>query len=59
MPRFDLTDHDRYRIAKARQELAALKRLDLADDRAMAHTLGRVEVVLQQLLEMLDEDGES
>lgn len=55
MARFDLTDHDRYRIEKAREELAAAGRLDLSDDRAMARTIGRLEVALRQLLEMLDE----
>jgi len=42
MARFELTGHDRYRIGQAREALAAV---------------GRLETVLQQLLEMLDEDG--
>jgi hypothetical protein len=57
MARFDLTEHDRYRIEAARKELATP--VDLADDRAMARRIGRLEVALQQLLEMLDEDGAS
>jgi hypothetical protein len=57
MGRIDLTDHDRYRIEAARRELAAVEQLDMADDRAMARMIGRLEVVLQQLLEMLDEAG--
>lgn len=54
----NLTDHDRYRIEAARTELAAAGRLDLSDDRAMARTIGRLEVALQQLLEVFDESGE-
>lgn len=57
MARFDLNDHDRYRIEKAREELAAVKQLDLADDRAMARTIGRLEVALKQLLEVFDGGG--
>jgi hypothetical protein len=53
--RFDLTDHDRYRIEQARKELAALDSLDMGDDRAVARALGRLEVALQQLVEMVDE----
>lgn len=57
--RFDLTDFDRYRIEAAREELARAERLDLSDDRAMARTIGRLEVALQHLLEVFDgEDGD-
>lgn len=55
MSRFNLTGHDRYRISKAREELAALDGLDLGDERAMARTIGRLEVALQQLVEMVDQ----
>ena len=58
MRRFDLTDHDRYRIEQAREALAAAKQLDMGDDRAMARMIGRLETVLKQLLDMLGEDGE-
>jgi hypothetical protein len=58
MARFELTGHDRYRIEKAREELAAAEQLDLSDDRAMARTIGRLEVALKQLLEILDEGGQ-
>ncbi|WP_045563002.1 hypothetical protein [Streptomyces sp. FxanaA7] len=58
MARFELTDHDRYRIEAARRELANAQQLDMSDDRAMARRIGRLEVVLQQLLEMLAEVGE-
>jgi len=54
--RFPLNEYDEHRVQKAREELAADP--DLADDRAMARKIGRLEVVLQQLLEMLDEPGE-
>ncbi|MDR3083110.1 MAG: hypothetical protein LBV60_19690 [Streptomyces sp.] len=57
MARFALTGHDLYLIEKAREELAA--GVDLSDDRAMARKIGRLEVALQQLLEMLDADGAS
>ncbi|MFD5566623.1 hypothetical protein [Streptomyces cadmiisoli] len=59
MARFEMTGHDRYRVEKAREELARAGDLDLADDRAMARTIGRLEVALQLLLDMLDEDGTS
>lgn len=58
MARFEMTGHDRYRIEKAREELAAAERLDLSDDRAMARTIGRLKVALKQLLEMLEEGGQ-
>ncbi|MEF9903694.1 hypothetical protein [Streptomyces sp. P9-A2] len=48
--------HDEYRVRKAREELAAP--VDLSDDRAMARRVGRLEVALEQLLEMLAERGE-
>ena len=54
----DLSAHDRYRIEAARAELAAVDGLDLSDDRAMARTIGRLEVVLRQLLDVFDEGGE-
>ncbi|MEU0847705.1 hypothetical protein ABZ387_07020 [Streptomyces flaveolus] len=57
MARFEMTRHDQYRISKAREELAAAKRLDLSDDRAVIRTLARLEIALAQLLEMLGEDG--
>lgn len=57
MPRFEMTEHDRYRVAKAREALAATESLNLLDERAMARTIGRLEVALQQLVEMADEAG--
>lgn len=55
MSRFEMTEHDRYRVQKAREELAAAESLNLLDERAMARTIGRLEVALQQLVEMVDE----
>lgn len=55
--RFEMTDHDRYRVAKAREALAAAESLNLLDERAMARTIGRLEVAVQQLVEMTDEAG--
>jgi hypothetical protein len=52
---FDLSDHDRYRIAKAREDLAAAKAADLSDGRAVARMLGRLQVALEQLLDVFDE----
>lgn len=59
MSRFELTEFDRYRIGKAREELNAAKALDLSDDRAMARALGGLEATLEQLLAVFDEDGAS
>lgn len=61
MPRFELDNFDRWRVAQAREALAASEQLDMGDDRAMARMLGRLEVVLRSLLEMVDEatGGES
>lgn len=54
----DLTDHDRYRIAQARRDLAAARQLDKPGDQATAHMLGRLEVALEQLLEVFGEAGD-
>ena len=58
MARMDLNDYDRYRIAQAREALAKAEQLDMSDDRAMARTIGRLEVALSQLLDVIDEEGE-
>ena len=57
MARFDLSDRDRYRIDSAREELANAEQLDLRDDRAMARTIGRLQVALGQLLDVFDEEA--
>lgn len=53
--RFEMTGHDLYRVAKAREALANAETLNLLDERAMARTIGRLEVAVQQLVEMADE----
>ncbi|MFJ9740846.1 hypothetical protein [Streptomyces sp. NPDC101166] len=58
MGRFELNQSDRCRIDAARHELVNAQQLDMSDDRAMARTIGRLEVALQQLLEMFGEGGE-
>jgi hypothetical protein len=55
MSRFEMNGTDRYRVGAAREALAGLESLDMGDDRAMARTIGRLEVALQQLVEMVDE----
>ncbi|MGW0626458.1 hypothetical protein [Streptomyces sp. NPDC002758] len=59
MARFEMNDLDRYRIGQARDALAESERLDMSDDKAMAREIGRLRAVLESLLEMVDEDGES
>jgi hypothetical protein len=59
MARFELNGHDRYRIEAAREALSEVQRLDMGDDRAMARMIGRLEVTVQQLLEMVGEGGTS
>jgi hypothetical protein len=49
-----LNDHDRYRIAQAREALAKAEQLDMSDDRALCRMLGRLEVALSQLLDVID-----
>ncbi|MBL3670253.1 hypothetical protein JL475_30615 [Streptomyces sp. M2CJ-2] len=55
-PRCPTPHHDEYRVRKAREELATP--VDLSDGRAVARRAGRLEVALEQLLEMLAERGE-
>lgn len=50
-----MTEHDLYRVTKAREALAKAEQLDMGDDREMARTIGRLEVALAQLVEMVDE----
>ena len=59
MSRFDETGdwYDAHRVRKAREELTT--DIDLTDDRAVLRRMGRLEVALEQLLEMLDkQDGD-
>ncbi|MFJ3600368.1 hypothetical protein ACIPRU_28230 [Streptomyces sp. NPDC090126] len=52
--RFNLTDYDRTRILAARQALADAQSMSLLDASAMARMIGRLEVTVEQLVEMVD-----
>ncbi|MGA5468768.1 hypothetical protein ACPCUK_08040 [Streptomyces arboris] len=52
--RFDLTEYDRSRILAARQALADAQAVSLLDGSAMARMIGRLEVTVEQLVEMVD-----
>ncbi|MFJ8189721.1 hypothetical protein ACIQ8D_08075 [Streptomyces sp. NPDC096094] len=55
MGRFDPTEHDRCTIAAARKALAAAESVNLLDGSAMARMIGRLEVAVERLIEMVDE----
>ncbi|MFI9563796.1 hypothetical protein [Streptomyces rishiriensis] len=57
MARFKLTPNDRYSIEAARRTLAAAESVNLLDGRAMAHMIGRLEVAVERLIEMVDESA--
>lgn len=58
MAAFDLTAHDRYRIAQAREVLAAAKAIDWSDEQAGPRMVGQLEVIVENLLAVIDEhDG--
>ncbi len=52
--RFDLTAYDRSRILAARRALADAQSMSLLDASAMARMIGRLEVTVEQLVEMVD-----
>ncbi|MFC9479467.1 hypothetical protein ACN24M_30570 [Streptomyces microflavus] len=52
--RFDLTAYDRSRILAARQALADAQSMSLLDVSAMARMIGRLEVTVESLIEMVD-----
>lgn len=54
MRRFDLTAYDRSRILAARQALADAQSMSLLDVSAMARMIGRLEVTVEELVEMVD-----
>ncbi|WP_406727840.1 hypothetical protein WJ438_29045 [Streptomyces sp. GD-15H] len=54
MARFDLTPRDRCHVEAARRALAAAQTVNLLDERAMAYTLGRLEVALERLIGLVD-----
>jgi hypothetical protein len=55
MARFNLTAHDRCTIAAARRTLAAAQSVNLLDGSAMARMIGRLEVAVERLIDMVDE----
>ncbi|WP_432194193.1 hypothetical protein [Streptomyces sp. bgisy027] len=55
MARFDLTEYDRCTIKAARMTLAAAQSVNLLDGSAMARMIGRLEVAVERLIEMVDE----
>ncbi|MFJ6552806.1 hypothetical protein ACIQNT_11175 [Streptomyces luteogriseus] len=57
MARFDLTEHDRCTIEAARKTLAAAACVNLLDGNAMARMIGRLEVAVERLIEMVDESA--
>ena len=57
MARFDLTEHDRSHIEAARKTLAAAASVNLLDGNAMARVIGRLEVAVERLIEMVDESA--
>ncbi|MER6597325.1 hypothetical protein [Streptomyces parvus] len=54
MSRFDLTAYDRSRILAARQALADAQSVSLLDVSAMARLIGRLEVTVESLIEMVE-----
>ncbi|MFD3982665.1 hypothetical protein ACFWR6_29135 [Streptomyces griseus] len=54
MSRFELTAYDRSRILAARQALADAQSMSLLDVSAMARMIGRLEVTVAQLVQMVD-----
>ncbi|WP_433396958.1 hypothetical protein [Streptomyces sp. CA-146814] len=52
--RFDLTAYDRSVIVAARQALADARVMPLLDASAMARMIGRLEVTVERLVEMVD-----
>jgi hypothetical protein len=57
MARFDLTEYDRCTIEAARKTLAAAANVNLLNGNAMARLIGRLEVAVERLIEMVDESA--
>ncbi|MFZ4240721.1 hypothetical protein ACOZGD_36865 [Streptomyces murinus] len=58
--RFDLSRFERYRVAAARETLAAAQAVDLLDGNAMARIIGRLETTLADLVDLVDgDDGQT
>ncbi|MFD0001775.1 hypothetical protein ACFVJ4_05035 [Streptomyces sp. NPDC127178] len=58
MSRIELSLHERAQVEAARETLAAIVGARLADASAAAYMVGRLEVSLRSLLEILDADQE-
>ncbi|NUK72123.1 hypothetical protein HRW23_22050 [Streptomyces lunaelactis] len=58
MARIELTGSDRIGIRHARKALAASQQADMSDDRAMARAMGRMEAALEDLLSILEPEGD-
>ncbi|MFE6589971.1 hypothetical protein [Streptomyces sp. NPDC057781] len=54
MSRFDLTEYDRCTVEAARRALSAAESVNLLDGSAMARMIGRLEVAVERLIEMVD-----
>ncbi|WP_445277757.1 hypothetical protein [Streptomyces sp. DSM 41033] len=54
MNRFDRTEYDHRTVTAARQALETARTLDLGDTKAMARMLGRLEVIVERLIELAD-----
>ncbi len=52
--RFDLTAYDHTRILAARRALADAQSMSLLDVSTMARMIGRLEVTVESLIEMVD-----
>jgi hypothetical protein len=55
MARIELSDADRYRIEQARKVLAEPR--DFSNGQAVSHRLGRVEVALEELLQIFGDEA--
>ncbi|MCW2899172.1 MAG: hypothetical protein JWO67_1437 [Streptosporangiaceae bacterium] len=53
----ELSRTDAFRVEQAKKLLADLKLMDFADERAAYGLLGRTEVVLAALVEVIEEGG--
>ncbi|MEU5092120.1 hypothetical protein [Streptomyces sp. NPDC021356] len=57
MTRFALSRFERYRVAAARETLAAAQDVDLLDGTAMARIIGQLETSLRDLVDLVEGDG--
>ncbi|WP_432134250.1 hypothetical protein [Streptomyces sp. bgisy154] len=59
MARFNLTPRERRTVENARRDLAAAPCVNLLDGNAMARTIGRLEVVVERLIELVDAEADT